>query len=61
MSDVIEMTAATQYCNQDGKEDFGDFVRNEDEEMDLERLPSPGKDLIKREPQMSSIPSALET
>ncbi|OJI86614.1 hypothetical protein ASPTUDRAFT_53779 [Aspergillus tubingensis CBS 134.48] len=35
------MTAATQYCNQDGKEDFGDFVRNEDEEMDLEEVAEP--------------------
>ncbi|GKZ16797.1 hypothetical protein AbraIFM66951_006286 [Aspergillus brasiliensis] len=32
------MTAATRYCNQDGKEDFGDYVRNEDEEMDLEEI-----------------------
>ncbi|PYH74311.1 kinase-like protein [Aspergillus vadensis CBS 113365] len=35
------MTAATQYCNQDDKEDFGDFVRNEDEEMDLEEVAEP--------------------
>ncbi|PWY76722.1 kinase domain-containing protein [Aspergillus eucalypticola CBS 122712] len=35
------MTAANQYCNQDGKEDFGDFVRNEDEEMDLEEVAEP--------------------
>lgn len=41
MSGMTEMTAATQYCNQDGKEDFGDFVHNEDEGMDLEELAEP--------------------
>ncbi|PKY01905.1 hypothetical protein P168DRAFT_283682 [Aspergillus campestris IBT 28561] len=30
------MTAATQYCNQAGEEDFGDFV-----EMDLEEIAEP--------------------
>ncbi|GKZ31873.1 hypothetical protein AbraIFM66950_000784 [Aspergillus brasiliensis] len=36
---MTEMTAATRYCNQNGKEDFD--VRNEDEEMDLEEVAEP--------------------
>lgn len=35
------MTAAIQYCNQDGKEDFGDFVRDELEEGELEETVEP--------------------
>lgn len=41
MSSIAKMTAAIKYCNQDGEEDFGDFVRNEDEEMDLEEVVEP--------------------
>lgn len=41
MSGMTKMTAATQYCNQDGKEYFGDFMRNEDEEMDLKEVLEP--------------------
>ncbi|PLB49389.1 kinase-like protein [Aspergillus steynii IBT 23096] len=41
MPGMTGMAAATQYCNQDGKEDFGDFVRNDDEEDDLTEVAEP--------------------